>query len=363
MGKQTAKSTNRSSLQLGRPSFFLDRDETLDVEMYRRLGRAARNTSLKNFRLCSHGWRLGEPINPVCIGAFLEELKYNTSIEDMAFELFRIDEAPSFLTHFLLNNRNLTELTFLCPNHLTYDSPDNPVTVTPAQALAISSIANNLHLQKLDVSRCSFENNGSLEQIAKACTNVEQLFWTCTTAGQVTALANLLRDPSSILQSAVIQLRGLRDLDNRLYAREIAAAHVDNTKLNYMEIYSYKDFGEVGCFERVLCNASTIESIYNSNHTLKKIHIPCEAGLRRWSSLTRACLKLNKTQDKQKVVRNKILKYYFVGDFDVAPFVRLSLSVMPKVLSDIRGTHKQSALYRLLKNIPEFCNVSNRSKY
>lgn len=60
------------------------------------------------------------------------------------------------------------------------------------------------------------------------------------------------------------------------------------------------------------------------------------------------------------MIRNKILRFYFVGEFDVSPFMKMPLSALPKVISQIEGNAKQSAMYRLLKNIPELCNDSGR---
>ena len=57
--------------------------------------------------------------------------------------------------------------------------------------------------------------------------------------------------------------------------------------------------------------------------------------------------------------------YYFVGDFDVSPFVKLQLSVVPSVLGMIKGDdvlYSQSAIFRLLKSIPDLCNVGSRVK-
>jgi hypothetical protein len=63
---------------------------------------------------------------------------------------------------------------------------------------------------------------------------------------------------------------------------------------------------------------------------------------------------------KSKVVQDKIRRFYFVGDFDVSPFASMRLSFLPKVVSQIKGEGKQSAVYRLLRCIPELHSVSER---
>jgi hypothetical protein len=61
-----------------------------------------------------------------------------------------------------------------------------------------------------------------------------------------------------------------------------------------------------------------------------------------------------------KAIRGKILCFYFVGDFDVYPFVNMPLSVLPEVMSQIEGDGKHYAMYRLLLSVPDLCNVSIR---
>lgn len=73
------------------------------------------------------------------------------------------------------------------------------------------------------------------------------------------------------------------------------------------------------------------------------------------------CLVINENEDKAKVIRDKILLFYFDGDSDPSPFSSMALSVLPEVMSQIRGKNEQSALYRLLRCIPELSNVSSRA--
>jgi hypothetical protein len=56
-----------------------------------------------------------------------------------------------------------------------------------------------------------------------------------------------------------------------------------------------------------------------------------------------------------------MLKYYFVGDFDVTPFANMSVLVVPEVIGQIRSDTKQSAIFRLLKCLPELSNVRSSS--
>ena len=81
------------------------------------------------------------------------------------------------------------------------------------------------------------------------------------------------------------------------------------------------------------------------------------------SPLVEDCLKLNTNASKKTVIKTKVARYYFNGDFDISPFANMPVSVLPEVLSLIRGeinTKQQSAIFQMLKCIPELCNVSSR---
>jgi hypothetical protein len=62
--------------------------------------------------------------------------------------------------------------------------------------------------------------------------------------------------------------------------------------------------------------------------------------------IARQCLVLNRNEDKAKVIRYKIMQFYFVGEFDLFPFVNTPLSVLAEVMGQIEGNGKQTALYR-----------------
>jgi hypothetical protein len=65
-------------------------------------------------------------------------------------------------------------------------------------------------------------------------------------------------------------------------------------------------------------------------------------------------------QRQSQVIRNMILRCYFVGKFNVSPFAITLLSVLPEVMNQIEGNGKQSAIFGLLQCIPELCNMSYR---
>jgi hypothetical protein len=115
--------------------------------------------------------------------------------------------------------------------------------------------------------------------------------------------------------------------------------------------------------DKLLCDATTFERISASNHVLEKIELspnPFRPHPMPLSRMAKECLELNKDLNKTQVICNKIFRFYFVGEFDVSPFSNMVVSVLPEVVSQIESTDELSAIYRLLRHIPELCNVSER---
>jgi hypothetical protein len=63
------------------------------------------------------------------------------------------------------------------------------------------------------------------------------------------------------------------------------------------------------------------------------------------------------SQQNTSIIR---FRFYFVGEFDVSPFSNMVVSILPEVVSQIESTDELSAIYRLLRYIPELSNVSER---
>jgi hypothetical protein len=197
---------------------------------------------------------------------------------------------------------------------------------------------------------------------------VERIDVTCEFNSHYSALFTLLQDLTNILKHVVVSTRtdnnvdGPDSLDGHEMVREVTSVLTNNTKLIGLRLKWWREqMSDIAYdyFKKLICDQSSIESIYNSNHTLEELILGDSCAL--WIyELSR----LNNNKDKAQVVRNKILKYYFVGDFDVMPFTNMPVSVVPEVICRIRSDTKQSlqsAIFRLLKCIPELSNMGNRS--
>ena len=79
--------------------------------------------------------------------------------------------------------------------------------------------------------------------------------------------------------------------------------------------------------ERTLCNKSSIDAIYDSNHTLERTTSPVS------SSIICFCM-LNRGTDKTEVARQKIIQYHFLegNGSNMHGIMKLDLEMMPHVI-------------------------------
>ncbi|KAL7510915.1 hypothetical protein ACHAXN_008776 [Cyclotella atomus] len=284
-----------------------------------------------------------------CIEALCQKVKNNSTIEKLILGSASIHALNMLnkLSYFVQHNEKLRYLFLQSVLALTADQ----ITLISA-ALA----DRRTLLREYSIAYCRFDNEHTFQQVlAAAHSKVQSIELACETNYQYTTLASLLRDPTTELQAVrLVPMPSARQFDERVAASEITASLVGNTKLKDLVICFLSLGGEdMKCFDKLLCDVSSIESICsNSNHTLEKIEQP---GL---SSFVKECLELNKNNNKQEVARNKVLQYYFIGEFDVAPFANMPLSVVPEVMGQDKIRNRHSAIFRLLKCIPDLCNVS-----
>jgi len=115
-------------------------------------------------------------------------------------------------------------------------------------------------------------------------------------------------------------------------------------------------------FVDILCNQSSINATFDSNHTLEALtyYSSCPENLAM-------LLKTNRNKSKWEVARLKILMTHFEGEFDLAPFGCMNLKVLAEVLGWLgkeseKREESLSAVYRLLKNFPHLCGFPSKKK-
>lgn len=319
-----------------------------DVDSWRSLGAAVRNSTLPRLEagIKKAGININRKLPPAaarCLDVFWKEVKNNKSIKYVDLDLMG---APmDHLTGFIQNNNSLMSLTLR-----------SAVSLRQSYALS-TAISKRVQLSHVRIHDCNFPHYGSFVQLLEGCASVDKLMVRCKNNPQCNAVTALLRDTANSIR--VFNLL-LKKVDSEQVMIEITESLVGNTTLQSLTIGNVRSTGQ-GCFEKLLCDTSSIQSISNSNHTLERIHLHGANKRYELSPFAEKCLALNRNQEKVKVIRDKIRHFYLVCEFDVTPFSSMTVSVLPEAMSQIQAIvqeeNKLSAMYRLLRGIPELCNI------
>jgi hypothetical protein len=135
-------------------------------------------------------------------------------------------------------------------------------------------------------------------------------------------------------------------------------ALASNRKLKALYLEFNDDYWS--CFSKVLCDTSSINTTFLSNHTLESIqpdyNVPADLA---------SLLELNgSSEDKGQVAIKKILKHH--RHFDMQPFFEWDLKVLPIAINWFErarfvydnneagiGNHKLGAIYQFIRAMPE----------
>jgi len=304
-------------------------------------------------------------------------IESNTSIKTLTLDLESIG-IPRNESFSLLNFQNaqfisnLNDFRILNINSVTLNDDDSTVI---AQALAGMLSLVSLNIRYLATRASAFRT------IISACpSSVEWLYISCDTAEHCSILASFLQSNHLMVSHLNVTKKDSivveeDSLDSFQLSEQEASMIIDglkngNTCLETLYIYCCKGDTFFTSAQTLLCDTTSIESICLSNHTLIELQPFAENEVRfdvfseqevKFGIIVDS-LRLNRNSNKNRVIREKISRYYFVGNFDVSPFVKLPVSVVPSVLGMIKGKKldRQSAIFRLLKSIPDLCNVVSR---
>jgi len=113
-------------------------------------------------------------------------------------------------------------------------------------------------------------------------------------------------------------------------------------------------------FANVLCNTTSIDETYTSNHTLNKFTLAIEShDLRSHHLITEPYLQLNKSDNKAQVARHKIILYYFLngGNVNVEKFIEMDVVLLPSAMSWMgRDAVGLPLLYHFVHSMPCLLN-------
>ena len=263
--------------------------------------------------------------------SFLEGLKFNASIRKIeligcnlsdvaACGLFgALGEEDSNLT------RNLTDL-FLDGCILKWEG---------MRALA-STVRRCTNLNDLKLICCQFPPDGEVRDLApiiRECRHVHTLQINGgggRMIGQVgcDALVTLLQDTNNNLEHLFL------GISNLSIWNALVSALASNNKLEGLYLYCDGESGaeiyRIGwsAFSRTLCNTSSINATYSSNHTLKVIGGYLSGTIPDGVS---SLLDMNSSgNDKKQIAIMKILRYH--PHFDMEPFFEWDEKLLPVVV-------------------------------
>jgi len=177
-------------------------------------------------------------------------------------------------------------------------------------------------------------------------------------------IATMLEAPNSNLEELYIMRNNIDDDALTSFANALMNNHT-LTQLYFTDT-SISIEGQVSrAFSKLLCDTSSINSTFLSNHTLQFVSSKLSRRLK-------PNFKLNKKDDKKEVAMIKILKHHH--DFDLTPFFewefkvlplmidwfeRASSITMPKNFDSNLGPRKLSSIYQFVRGITLVCGDSH----
>lgn len=180
----------------------------------------------------------------------------------------------------------------------------------------------------------------------------------------IALLAALLEGRDSKLDALSLQGNAITTAE----AMFIAGSLAGNNTLVTLDLAGNRIFeAGIKAFLKLLCDDSTIEKTYLSNHTLQSLGSPRRREQRRPAVLT-GLLALNKFTRKSYVAQQKIMGVHMNGNFGMKPFAEMNVAVLPHLLSwtnpkalvrkKLDGIRQLSVLHQIVKNMPWLmCNM------
>eukprot|EP00571_Detonula_confervacea_P009881 CAMPEP_0172301870 /NCGR_PEP_ID=MMETSP1058-20130122/3683_1 /TAXON_ID=83371 /ORGANISM="Detonula confervacea, Strain CCMP 353" /LENGTH=659 /DNA_ID=CAMNT_0013012163 /DNA_START=117 /DNA_END=2096 /DNA_ORIENTATION=+ len=330
------------------------------------LGNAlANNSTLKklslngNVSVTSTGW--------VAFSSCLAN--HNSSLEVLNLRGNNIgDDGVTAFANALVNNTKLTDLDL---SH-TQGSVSSVGWRTFFNLLRNpNSALENLHLSANNII------DGSVALVVDALGSISSLKYldlrsnhSIIASGWMT-LSNLLRHPNCILEE--LHLEDNDDSINDEVVIAFANSLANNISLKALCLGDYS--GIIGdntnitprgwsALANTLCNKSSIDSIYASNHTLQTGSFSESDLLIDLPSDFVSSLQLNQNNNKFEVAREKILQHHFCnGDINIQELLEIELQVMCHAIAWIgRDGTGFPLLYHLVRSMPALFDFDSQGK-
>ena len=225
------------------------------------------------------------------------------------------------------------------------DLGDNEIDDESIDAL-IPALKSSIRLETLSLSR-----NGSI------------------TSRGWQQVATVLESPNSNLTTLRLVVYGWDYLDDEV-ATALTSALVNNYTLTTLGIQNYSNpsITDEGwkAFSKLLCDTSSVNSTYLSNHTLQSVVGQSFEGITSSTNPLQHLFNLNKREDKKEVAMIKVLLTH--DDFDMMPFFEWEFKVLPIMIDWFErassvdmpedfepniGPRKLSSIYQFVRGMPD----------
>jgi hypothetical protein len=308
--------------------FRLD-ENYIDDEVASVLGHALTTLgSLKSLSLTGdYEMRYGS-ISPAGMEAISNGLSQNSTLKNLSFWRNRIGvDGGLFLAEAISNNLAITleELNLTCA--LCSDADDNNSTMqyafSPQGWDAFFQFISSSPLKVLSLGGSNIMDDviPTMVECLNSMTSLTELdMWECSdiTASGWADFFRLLKNNTSLRKCKMIGLN----------------------------MNAVRGMGVIEALSNTLCDRTSIESTFNSNHILERAelsfrHIPAIEPL----------LKMNENADKIEVARQKIIKYYLLTDNNLHELGRMDVGLLPRVLEFV-DKYEPTRLYEIVRIIP-----------
>ena len=148
----------------------------------------------------------------------------------------------------------------------------------------------------------------------------------------------------------------------------LSNALTNDTTLEILVVYANSSISDIGwqAFSNIICNKTSLSSIYTSNHKLQQFYAGMFSENERPKDHLVSLLELNQNDNKQEVARQKLIRYYFSNDdggiIKVEEFVDIELEVLPHAIAWAgRDDTGHSLLYKLFQTMPTLFDTDRKA--
>ena len=234
---------------------------------------------------------------------FYDDLKSNPSISNLKLWCYNRNIAGGIVQEILkVYRENNSQLTVLSIYYANLQNGGDRVIVDSLRC------CRNLQRVYLNYCNISHEQLLSIADAVRGHRMLESLDLYANNIGNAgcDALATLLEDTNCNLRT----LNLARNAINNEGATTIANSLINNNKLQKLYLYGNPiDLTIQDVFSNILCNTSSIEQTYSSNHTLKALAFGRGHGHSHGQHLA-SLLSMNTHTNKSHVTIKKILKFH-----------------------------------------------------